>query len=412
MYYTKYKKIIAKKIHPKQLKFSILQFLFWATYAAYTPFIVVILQEKGFDNTVIGTILSINSFIVVLAQPFWGLVSDWVRSIRKVFLLCFTIAIILFQSVPFIYSALFTGIILVLFTIFESPLSPLLDSWIIENIRSESSIPYGAIRLWGSIGYAVLCLVFSKVLNHTSINILFPSFAAMGICTIAMSKRINEDNPVSTTIAAKDLKIGRLLKNYRYMVFLLFSVVIYIPHKAAASFLPNLIESVGGTKGDVALASALAAFSEVPMFLLNTKLLKKFKPTQLILASSVFFILRQVGCLIASTPTQVMLVQILNGSAFALFLNGTVYYIDSLAPGELKATAQTIATSLYVGASGIIGNYGGGWVIDHLGLSALYRAGVYITLGITILFIASSYIIDKIEERNKKPQDAAVESYR
>ena len=124
MRHIKHKNKTLKKIHPKQLKFSILQFIFWATYAAYTPFIVVILQEKGFDNTVIGTILSINSFIVVLAQPFWGLISDWIRSVRKIFLLCFIIAIILYQTVPLMYSALFTGIILALFTVFESPLSP------------------------------------------------------------------------------------------------------------------------------------------------------------------------------------------------------------------------------------------------------------------------------------------------
>ncbi len=227
-----------------------------------------------------------------------------------------------------------------------------------------------------------------------------------------ISSRINEDNPVSTAMAAKDLKVGRLLKNYRYLAFLLFSVVIYIPHKASSSFLPNLIESVGGTKADVALASSLTAFAEVPMFLMNTKLLKKFKPTQLILASAVFFILRQIGCLVAATPAQVILVQILNGAAFALFLNGAVYYIDSLAPDELKATAQTVATSLYVGASGIISSYGGGWVIDNLGLAALHRAGAYISLGITALFVASFPIIDKIEQRNRKTQEAAVESYK
>ena len=227
-----------------------------------------------------------------------------------------------------------------------------------------------------------------------------------------ISSRINEDKPVSTAATAKDLKVGRLLKNYRYIAFLLFSVVIYIPHKAAGTFLPNLMESVGGTKADVALASSLMAYSEAPMFLLNTKLLKRFKPTQLILASAGFFILRQIGCLLATSPTQVILVQIINGVAFALFLNGAVYYIDFLAPDELKATAQTLATSLYVGLSGIIGNYGGGWVIDNLGIDTLHQAGAYISLGITILFIASFPIIDKIEGHNTKTQETVVELYK
>lgn len=212
-----------------------------------------------------------------------------------------------------------------------------------------------------------------------------------------MCTRISADKPVSS-MSFKSLKIGRLLKNYRYIAFLLFSVIIYIPHKASTSFLPNLLESVGGTKGDVAMAAAFTAFAEVPMFLLNKKLLKKFKPIQLILASSILFLLRQIGYLIVTAPVQVLLIQILNGLSFAMFLNGAVYYIDSLAPNELKATAQTLATSLYVGISGIIASYGGGWIIDHLGLSALYHAGACITLGIIILFMAFTLLSNKIEK--------------
>lgn len=393
-------RIRIKKIHPKQLRFSMLQFLFWATFAAYYPFIVVILQNKGFDNTAIGTILSINSFIVVLAQPFWGMVSDWLQSIRKVFFICFTISIVLLQLVPFIQSALFIAILLAIVTIFESPLNPLLDSWVIQGIRTEESISYGTIRLWGSIGYAILCLILGKILDQASVNILFPALAIMGVCTIIMSTRIRVDKPVSK-IPVKKLELGRLLKNYPYMTFLLFSVVIYIPHKAAASFLPNLIESVGGTSGNVGFACAIMAFAEVPVFLLSAKLLKRFKPTQLILTSSVFFMLRQLAYLNATTPLQVVLAQLLNGPSFALFLNGAVYYIDSLAPDKLKATAQTLATSLYVGISGIIGNYGGGWIIDNLRLTTLYYIGIYITVGITLVFLAS-FPIGKMIEKNKQ----------
>ena len=72
-------------INKRQLYFSFLVLLFWGTFAAYYPFGVVILQEKGFSNTVIGTIMAINSMIVVFAQPFWGMISDRMRSVKNIY---------------------------------------------------------------------------------------------------------------------------------------------------------------------------------------------------------------------------------------------------------------------------------------------------------------------------------------
>jgi len=62
---------------------------------------------------------------------------------------------------------------------------------------------------------------------------------------------------------------------------------------------------------------------------------------------------------IAILPIHIILIQALQGLSFALFLTGTVYYIDSLGPQKLKATAQTVAVALYSGMSGIIGSHGG-----------------------------------------------------
>lgn len=102
---------------------------------------------------------------------------------------------------------------------------------------------------------------------------------------------------------------------------------------------------------------------------MSRKLLQRYKPIHLILVSALFFVLRQVAYLTATTPQQVLLAQVLQGPSFALFLNGAVYYIDSLAPDKLKSTAQTLASSLYGGVSGILANYFGGWVIDNWGLA-------------------------------------------
>jgi len=395
-------KTILNRINPKQLNLSALEFMFWATFAAYYPFTVIFLQDKGLSNTAIGTILSINSFIVIFAQPFWGMISDRIRSVKRVFLLCIIISTIVIQFFPVIPSALGMGLLLATLTIFESPLGPLMDSWVIQQIRNEQDLSYGSIRLWGSLGYSLFAYIFGLIVDTAPMHYNFIIFAVMAIITILITRNIKDEGSASS-ISFRDMKISKLLKNYSYITFLLFSIVIYIPHRASFSFLPNLLLAVGASPGTQGIASAVMAFSEIPLFLAGHKLLKRYKPIHLILASALFFLLRQVAYLTAATPQQVIWAQLFHGPSFALFLNGAVYYIDSLAPDELKSTAQTLATSLYGGVSGILANYGGGWVIDNLGIRKLYSIGIYAIIIVTLLFMASLFLPRTVQSKNSNP---------
>lgn len=47
--------------------FSILYFLNMSSRALFTPFFTVYLQEKGLDVSEIGTVMSINSIIIILS---------------------------------------------------------------------------------------------------------------------------------------------------------------------------------------------------------------------------------------------------------------------------------------------------------------------------------------------------------
>jgi PPP family 3-phenylpropionic acid transporter len=375
----------------KAVSLSSLEFSFWITFAAYYPLLVVFLRSKGYSNTTIGTIVAANSFITIFAQPFWGMISDKLRSIRKVFIFGLSAAIILLQPLPIIESATITGIILAIVTFFESPLNPLLDSWIIEGIRSETNIAYGQIRLWGSIGFAIFVYIYGKIADMYSTNYLFMIFGVMGLLTIFLSTRIKVDKPVLPS-KIKSLNFGRLFTSYPYISFVAFAAILFIPHRGAFIFLPNLMESVSGSKTILGLSFSIMALSEVPIFLFSRMLLKKFKPIHFILVSTIFFILRQFLYPLVTLPFHVILIQALQGPSFALFLTGAVYYIDSIAPDELKSTAQTLATSMFIGFSGIIGSYGGGWVIDHFGLNSLYHIGIWVSIAVTLLFLASLQI--------------------
>ncbi len=41
----------------------------------------------------------------------------------------------------------------------------MLDSWVVQEVSIEAKLDYGNIRLWGSIGFALTSLLYSKIIQ-------------------------------------------------------------------------------------------------------------------------------------------------------------------------------------------------------------------------------------------------------
>jgi PPP family 3-phenylpropionic acid transporter len=309
------------------------------------------------------------------------------------------VASLLLLSLPFLQSVLLSGLLLSLLTFFESTLAPLLDAWVVRGINdSPVKINYGSIRVWGSIGYAIMVYIFTLLIQQTSVSFVFPFYGVLALLAVILLMRTSTEQPLNA-LSFKELQPGRLFKNHRYIILLVFSTLIMIPHRATFIFLPNIIESVGGQKEQVGMLFSLVAISEIPMFLISAKLNTRFKPIHMIIASTLFFVLRQAFYFLATTPLHIVLIQLTQGPSFALYLSGIVYYIYSLAPAELKSTAQTMAASLSFGLSGIIGSFGGGWFIDNFGLKQMYFLGMLASILTSLLFLASFSIENFINKK-------------
>ena len=192
---------------------------------------------------------------------------------------------------------------------FESPCA-LLDSCY-SGIKDEGNVSYGNIRVWGAVGFAINVYICGKMIDKFSTtNVLFPFLFAMGCLAAFACTRIKIDRPAAAENAGR-LNLKKLFNNRQYIYFLIFAIILTIPHRSAFTFLPNLMKSVGGTDGDLGLIYTIMAISEIPTFLYSRVLIKKYKPVNMILFSSIFYILRQVLYLIASSPIQVILIQLL-----------------------------------------------------------------------------------------------------
>jgi len=82
--------------------------------------------------------------------------------------------------------------------------------------------------------------------------------------------------------------------------------------------------------------------------------------------------------------------------SFGVFLVTVRYYVQKVAPDELKTTAQSIALMAGFGAGGIIASLLGGYLIDNFGLDIMLRAAIILSTA-AILVLILSIIMDRVD---------------
>ena len=379
-------------------KFSYINIFHYASMACYYPFIVGFLTKRGYTSTEIGIILTINSIVAIIAQPLWGFASDKMRSVRKVYA---SLAVVISFTVPFVtlINNYFIHLIYIPLCIifFYCPFNALLDAWIVQGIKNLPGKTYGSIRLWGSVGYMITTAIMGFIATRIKIEAVFILFSFFMLVNALIAFSIRDEGvPQIKDDSAEDKNERKpfkdLLKNYQYMSFVVCMFVLHLPLTLKYGFMAPRIYLAGGSDFIFGLGQSASALVEIPVFLYASRYLKKFKPQQLILLSMGIYLFHFFCISLPIPPWMFILLNCINGLGYSLFLVASVSYIDALSPLEFKTSALTFATGVYGSASGIIGNFVSGIIIDSIGLINTFWYGV-VFVAFSILLFAVSLMI-------------------
>lgn len=383
----------ARNLRRVKITFALIYFLFMLARAVFGPFVTVYLQEKGLSAEQIGVISGINSFAIIVTQPIWGIVADRIQSRKKTLILCMVAQAIFAVSLIFANTYLALAVAFCIYTSFSSSEGPLMDTWALTSIK-EAGDPngMGPVKMWGCIGFSISSIVSGIFISHYSTDAVIPIFAGLLIViAICLGFFRSESTPTKAT-TFKEMQLGRIFKDKQFIIFLVYVFFMQLAHRGSYTFYSLLIKDLGGNNDLVGYASALMFVSEAVIMFLSKKMLSKSKPEVLVMLSSLFFITWHFFLSISTRPIHVVLSCLMDGPSFALFTVGCLYYMDSIAPPDIRTTYQTVAYSVYFGLSGIVGNMAGGWLIENLGYRPMYWIGMAVTFTSTVLF----YIARKI----------------
>lgn len=344
-------------------------FLFFALLAMFIPFLPLYFSDQGLSETQIGTILGFGGFITLIAQPLWGMISDRLRTVRKVLLLlvicCTVTGYSLYSSNNYTLILLFV----MLTYFFLMPIDPLTESLNFRVAESEG-ISYGSLRTYGALGYAVMSLAAGFLMTEFGSRSLGFTFAIIGVISLIVTFFM-PDAPVSgKPVTIQSLK--NFLSNRETLLFLILVFISSIPARMNDTYLGLYIKDLGGKPDLLGLAWFLAAGSEILVFSLSFWWLRKDKELAIITFAGAFYFVRFFISAWIKDPNWLAYLQLLQLLTFPLFYTAAIQYLYNIVPVEWRATGQTVLALLFFGVSGILASFVGGALYQAFGGHTMY----------------------------------------
>jgi len=378
------------KIDRKEYLLKLFYLIYFTTFAAFLPFLPLYLRGIGLNSAQIGLIMGIGPLVMLLAQPFWGMVSDYLQA--RVMVLRITLLASLLASLLFPLTAKFILIALIMFlyTFFQTPITPLADSIVLTHHEAAGG-SFGRVRLWGSLGFALAVVILSRWLQSTQLGNMFIAISLLYLATLLVTLGIKEEKP-----ASREKLTGRLrdlLANKRFLLFLGYSCLIQLTFAAYNTFFGLLFTSLGGNTSSLGLAWSLAALSEIPVFLFSRSLLLRFGARKLLVFAGIVYSLRWFFYSMVQNPVHILWSQVFQSISFGVFYFSAVNYVNHIVPSQLRSTGQALFAALGFGLGATMGNFLGGLLVNMAGLSTMFVASGFLCLAAVAGFVATRKVV-------------------
>ncbi len=371
-----------------------IQGFFWFAWA-FANYQTVYLQNIGMTSSDIGVLNAVCSVVGIFASAIWGMISDKINSIKKTFIIVLSLSAVTFVIMPFLpaqakYASIMFIVYCAIATFFRNPVGTLLDNLTVRNCAVQG-LNYGPIRAFGSFLFTISSTICSMMLTWMSVKWTFWITAMLAIIPITFVCFANDPKfvkPVKDKNAKGNGDMKALFKNYYYVTFLVFTVVLYIPLSTEGAFIPFLMEDKGIPNTNYGVFLAIRALMEIPFLFFIAKLRARIKLKYIVIAAVV---LMGLECLLQGLFTDSFIELLLFACCFGLgnglWIGSVAMYMYKLAPDSLKASAQSFYAAV-ASAAAIIGHLIGGFAYELLGGSTFY-----IVIGIVLIVAAGFFIL-------------------
>jgi PPP family 3-phenylpropionic acid transporter len=331
-------------------------------------------------------VLAVSPLVGMIAQPLWGQVADRTGARGRV--LAF---LTLGTAVGYAIVGSAEGFRAILIAVaglafVGTAVFPLMNSVSLAILRDQGRHAFGRVRVWGTIGYFVIILVFPSLLDfyqapdvvnsagrdvsQPALGLMFPITAVLVLVSALIAFFLPQKGAVALRAGRGDWR--ELMRNRSFLRFLFFALSAHFLMHGPMWLFPLFVRSRGGDLDMIRAMWILMLTFEIPLVLLTGSGLKRLGARGLLAVGVFAGGLRWTLSALLADPTLLFAVQMLHGVTVVGVNVGSPLYLDTVAPERLRSTAQGILSMVGAGVAGIASNTVAGWLVDRGGTDTLY----------------------------------------
>ncbi len=245
---------------------------------------------------------------------------------------------------------------------------------ITERMAGQSKYRYGALRVWGTLGYAVGAQCAGVAVELYPPMVLFAAlFISCGLTALGFAGT-EEKGEKKAEKAEKREKppLSSLVQNRQFLLYVLAAFLFAGCSGVNMNLAPVLLSSLGVSTGAVGTVLFFSTLIEIPLILFSHKYMDKFSGKALMLASFAIITVQFLFYGFSRSALVVVAVMVsIKAIASTLFQMITLKMVRNLLPGSLTTTGLSVINSLN-SVSIILLQNAGGFVTDQWNIQVLY----------------------------------------
>lgn len=342
--------------HPvPQLRLSSFYFMYYAVLGGFTPYWSLFLKERGQDAAAIGVLMSLWYATRILAPSSWNwLAGRSARPIRWLHVGCIaSVASFCLFLLPLQFSGLFLA--MCVFCFFHNATMPQFEAITLSHLQGRSE-RYGAIRVWGSIGFIAVVALFGLLLDHLAV-VWLPLLMLPLLVGVTGSAFVNDYGPAQRgALPAAGAEFGRRLRRPETIAFFVACLLVQISFGPLYTFFALYLEQHGYKPSSLGLFWAIGVAVEVLVFFFSPKLFLRWPAQTVLLVAVASAALRWLATALFPDSVLVMtLAQLTHAINFAAFFAAAMQLMAQYFPGPLAGHGQGVFYGFSSGIGGALG---------------------------------------------------------
>jgi PPP family 3-phenylpropionic acid transporter len=352
-------------------------FLFLGAFSFLMPYLTLFYRRQGLNGTSIGILGTISAVIGMVVAPGWGRWSDRLQHPRRLLQAAFLGSGILYLLLSQQDNFIWMGIFVALNAVLVSGIEPVSDTMALKSGESDKPARFGSIRLWGSLGWAVVVVIAGMVIEEFGILYAFWGYGGFVLLTAVVLNFTR--SPVGEKIERDAVQsipyhelVRDLVKDPALIGLGVALSILWLVRIGTYQFQAIYMSELGAGESMIGLVNTIAAVVELPSMLWADRLVSRFSAHQIIKLAFLLFALNAGVIVIYPAVSTFLIAGVLNGLAFSFFNVALVVFIDERAPLGQTATVLALFTSTLRGLIQILASPLSGVTYDVFGAYWLY----------------------------------------